>query len=102
MSVSSVYTSGIWDVKEGKEEAFAKRWEEFASGTKKDTPSGISFLLIQSTSNPKRFISIGEWESSDAVKAWRESADFKKSFAELRELCENIQAGNFTARASSD
>jgi hypothetical protein len=37
----------------------------------------VVFRLVRDVRNPGRFISFGQWEDADAVRAWKSSAEFK-------------------------
>lgn len=96
------FTSGVWAVKDGREDEFVARWSEFAVWTKKYVPGSISFMLLQGKSDSRRFISAGEWQNSEVIAQWRATSEFKQSMTDLRELCDDVQAGDFLLRTSSN
>ncbi|HXG35590.1 MAG TPA: antibiotic biosynthesis monooxygenase family protein, partial [Dehalococcoidia bacterium] len=90
---------GIWKVKPGREEDFRQAWTEFAQATAQDQP-GMGFAyLLQDSADPQRFISFGPWKDAEAVASWRASDRFQAFFAEVRELCEDVQPNLLHQRA---
>jgi quinol monooxygenase YgiN len=76
-------TAGIWVVKEGREEEFARRWQESADSTALEVP-GTTFKLFRDRENPRRFVSLGEgWHDAEQVEAVRESPGFQDSMASI-------------------
>jgi quinol monooxygenase YgiN len=81
--------SGIWIVKEGREEEFARRWQESVDSTVLDFP-GVTFRLMRDRENPHRFISLGEgWRNIEQVEAARSSPSFQEALASLWRLLES-------------
>ena len=68
-----MYTSGVWVVKKGREDDFARRWQESADRLALDFP-GVKFMLLHDRENPQRFISLGEgWRNAAQIEAARET-----------------------------
>jgi len=99
--IDQLYTVGKWVTKPGFEKQFISGWEAFAKWTAVNIPGAGTGSLLQNRERPQEFISFGPWESPEAVKAWRESPEFKKSVSQLREMCEEFQPQSFTLVASS-
>jgi heme-degrading monooxygenase HmoA len=95
--VSEIYTSGIWIVKPGLEEQFKQAWLEFAQWTKARFDGAISVVLLQDTSDPRRFISVGPWRSQDDIDAWRASSEFAHAVGRIRPMLESFQAATLAA-----
>jgi len=96
------YSYARWDVKEGKEEDFVAAWDEFAHWTKLNIPGAEQGILMQDLGRPNVFISIGPWKDMDSVSAWRSKEEFKRFFATVRELCDDITTGTMSLTATSD
>ena len=70
----AVYTSGLWNVKEGHEDDFARRWQASVDHLALEYP-GITFRLLRDAGNPRRFVSVGgPWRGAEQIEAARELA----------------------------
>jgi quinol monooxygenase YgiN len=84
-----VYTAGVWLVKEGREDDFARRWQESADSVSLDFP-GVSFRLLRDRENPQRFVSLGDgWRNAEAVEAANNSPGFQDSMASIWRILES-------------
>jgi heme-degrading monooxygenase HmoA len=92
---SELYTAGIWVAKPGCEEAFKQAWEELARWTHATFEGAISVVLLQDTANPRRFISVGPWRSSDDIEKWRATDEFKNAVGRMRPLLESFEPGSY-------
>jgi heme-degrading monooxygenase HmoA len=78
-----VYTSGVWVVKEGREDEFTRRWQESADRLALDFP-GVKFMLLHDRDNPRRFVSLGEgWRNPEQIEAARETPEFQDTLAAI-------------------
>jgi quinol monooxygenase YgiN len=78
-----VYTSGVWVVKEGREDEFTRRWQESADRLALDFP-GVKFMLLRDRENPRRFVSLGEgWRNHEQIEAARETPGFQDTMASI-------------------
>jgi quinol monooxygenase YgiN len=78
-----VYTSGVWIVKEGREDEFTRRWQESVDRVALDFP-GVKFMLLRDQENPRRFVSLGEgWRNRAQIEAARETPEFQDSLASI-------------------
>jgi heme-degrading monooxygenase HmoA len=83
-----MYTSGVWIVKQGREDEFARRWQGSADRLALDFP-GVKFMLLRDRENPRRFISLGEgWRTEDEIEAARSSPDFQDAMAAVWRMLE--------------
>ena len=64
------YSSGEWLVQAGSEEDFIERWNTFIEWSLNNAPGAESFVLVRSTEDPSRFLSLGAWENQEALEAW--------------------------------
>jgi heme-degrading monooxygenase HmoA len=66
------YSSGEWSVRAGSEEEFVERWTTFIEWSLDNAEGAESFVLVRSTEEPRKFLSLGAWENQEAQEAWRE------------------------------
>jgi hypothetical protein len=86
---TSMYTSGVWTVKEGREGEFARRWQESADWVALNFPD-VKFMLLRDHENPRRFISLGEgWRNIEQVEASRSLPSFQDSMTSIWRLLES-------------
>lgn len=82
-------TAGIWVVKEGREEEFARRWEESATSLSLDFPD-VKFRLLRDRDDPRRFVSLGEgWRNLEQVEAARSTPGFQDAMASIWRVLES-------------
>jgi heme-degrading monooxygenase HmoA len=91
MHEGAVFTAAIWTVKPGREEEFARAWQEFADWTLDNQGAAVGGRLLRSLDERRVFLSVGPWKSLEAVADWRESDEFKAFFAGVSELCDDIR-----------
>lgn len=89
-AIGQTFTAGEWRVKEGQEDHFVRAWAGFASWSFRNGWGAEAPHLLQSTENPRRFLSFGAWDSPEQVRSWRELPEFKQFFVRMQELCEDI------------
>lgn len=100
MKIGQPFTSGTWSVIRGKQDEFVARWMEFIEWTHANAPGAESFLLIQSSEEPHRFISFASWENQQAVSAWRERQEFQELLGRCREVCEDFRGTDHVLAAA--
>jgi heme-degrading monooxygenase HmoA len=100
MGDTNSYASGNWLVKEGNEEEFVARWNEFLEWTRDNAQGFGGANLIRDMSNPRHFLSFAEWADTESQQAWRSLDEFRQKLGACRELCEDFEGGAFT-RATS-
>lgn len=98
--IGQPYTSGRWLVKVGNEEDFIERWTAFTEWSLKNAPGAESFVLIQDSGDPRRFLSFGAWDDPEAVMAWRQRPEFRELLGECRVLCEEFEPHDYTLVAT--
>lgn len=98
---SGGYASGNWFVREGAEERFVSRWNEFLEWTR-DLDDGFDqAILIQDASDHRHFVSVGHWNDRESQEAWRSQPDWPDRFNACRELCDRFEGGgSFSLTAS--
>ena len=96
------YGSGEWLVREGSEDDFVERWTTLMEWSLNNAPGAVSesFLLVRSTEDPRRFLSLGAWENQDAREAWLQMPRMQEFFSQCRELCEEVESHQYTLAVS--
>lgn len=79
----TVYTLGLWRVKEHEVEDFVSAWRQMAGATKAAFPEA-SAVLLQDREDAQLFISFGPWESAGQIEEWRSSSAFTEGVAGIR------------------
>jgi heme-degrading monooxygenase HmoA len=98
--VGDIYTSGTWKPNAGSEDAFIDAWADFAAWGS-SLPGAGTLRLTRDLEDPERFLSFGDWESSEAARAWKNSADFSERIARVLQHCAEFQSANYTVVASA-
>jgi len=76
-----MYTSGVFVVKKGREDEFARRWQEGADSTSLEFPD-VKFMLFRDAENPRRFVSLGEgWRNPEQIDAARSTPAYQDAMA---------------------
>jgi quinol monooxygenase YgiN len=94
------YSSGEWLVGPGSEEAFIEAWTAFIEWSLEHAPGADSFVLVRSTEEPRKFLSLGAWESQEAQEAWREMPRMQVMLGHCRALCDEFDTHRYTLAAS--
>lgn len=94
------YSSGDWLVRAGNEEEFVERWTAFIEWTSDNAAGARSFVLVRSTEEPGRFLSLGAWEDQQTMEAWRAMPRMQELLGRCRELCEEFEFHPYTLAAS--
>src|SRR5215218_6182578 len=95
-----VYASGEWLVRAQSEEEFIKRWTTFSETTLSNAPGAVSFVLVRSNEDQRRFLSLGAWENQEGQQAWRAMPQRQELLDQCRELCEEVEVRSYTLAAS--
>ena len=64
-------------------------------------PGAGTLRLTRDLGNPERFLSFGDWESTDAARAWKNSAEFSDRIARVLQHCAEFQSTNYAVVASA-
>jgi quinol monooxygenase YgiN len=94
------YSSGEWLVREGSEEEFIEAWTSFIEWSLDNVKGAESFVLVRSTEEPGKFLSLGAWESQEAQEAWREMPRMQIMLGQCRALCDEFDTHRYTLVAS--
>jgi quinol monooxygenase YgiN len=84
-----MYTSGVWIVKKGREDEFARRWQETADAGALEFPD-ITFRLFRDAGNPQRFLSLGSgWRNQEQIEAARSMPAYQDGMAAMWRMLES-------------
>lgn len=84
-----MYTSGIWVVKEGHEDEFARHWQDSVDKVVLEFPD-ITFRLLRSTENPRRFMSMGgAWRNAEQIETARNLPSFQAAMSDIQSMVES-------------
>jgi len=84
-----MYTSGVWNVKAGREDEFARGWQATVDRTSLDHP-GVAFRLLRDVDTPGRFVSVvGPWRNREDFESVRASDAFKASIEAMSEVLDS-------------
>jgi quinol monooxygenase YgiN len=93
------YSSGEWLVREGSEEESIEPWTTFVEWSLDSAPGAESFVLVRSTEEPRKFLSLGAWESQQAQERWREMPQMQVILGQCRALCDEYDTHRYTLAA---
>ena len=84
-----MYTSGVWIVRKGREDDFARRWQETADSVSLDYPD-VTFRLLRDHENPQRFISLVDgWRSAEQIQQAESTPAFQDALTSIWRLLES-------------
>ena len=91
----AAYTLAMWRVKEGSEEEFVQAWKgelaEFFLGLPNPPETGT---LIRSVEDERLFYSFGPWRSLQDGREMRSQPRTAEVMGRMRDLCEEMKAGD--------
>jgi heme-degrading monooxygenase HmoA len=96
--MAETYSSAVWTVKAGEEDAFVDAWKEFV-GWAATMPGSGTFRLVRDLEDPSRFLSFAPWESGEAVRAWQQHPDFPEQLSRPRGHCQNFEPSGYELAA---
>jgi heme-degrading monooxygenase HmoA len=97
---SQSYSSGEWLVRAGSEEEFIETWTTFIEWSLNNAAGAESFVLVRSTEDSRKFLSLGAWENLQAQEAWQAMPRMQELLGECRQLCEEFESHSYTLAAS--
>ncbi|WP_416986242.1 antibiotic biosynthesis monooxygenase family protein [Streptomyces sp. T028] len=89
------WSSGNWQVKEGRADEFVELWREFLTWTKEANDGFLGARLIRDLRSPDHFVSFAAWRDLDSMRAWQGSPDFGERFKAVHALCDDMQSGGY-------
>jgi heme-degrading monooxygenase HmoA len=88
--MAETYTSGVWIVKAGEEDAFVQERTAFVSWAS-EMPGSGTFRLIRDLDQARRYVSFAPWESFETQQAWKALPEFRERIGRVRAHCEDFQ-----------
>ena len=90
-----ICTFGIWNVKEGREDDFERRWQQGVNGAALDYPE-VTFRLLRDRTSPRSCSRTAEgWRTVEQVEAMRETPDYQDFVAGLWRLLDSGETSTF-------
>jgi len=99
--MTTIYTSGTWKPNPGSEKDFVAAWEQFAAWAS-GMPGAGRLQLVHDLREPDRFVSFGDWESLEQVRAWKGSPDFRERMARVLQHVDEFHPAELTLIASAE
>ena len=91
--MNDYFTTGRWTVNPENGDAFVEAWATFAGWASRKTGAGM-LVLMRDLDDPERFVSIGEWETIDAIRTWKGSPEFKERMAQVLQYVSEFEPRN--------
>jgi heme-degrading monooxygenase HmoA len=86
---------GIWTAKEGREDEFARRWEESCDSLVLEYPD-LRFRLLRDQDGPRRFVSLTEgWRTLEQIDEVRNLPSYLDSMSALWRVLESGEQSTF-------
>ncbi|HZO50364.1 MAG TPA: antibiotic biosynthesis monooxygenase [Gaiellaceae bacterium] len=92
----SVYTLGVWTVKEGREDEFVRAWEALGQWTI-ERGFATHGTLLRDHADRRRYVSFGPWPSVEHAERWRSDPGFQEHLDRILETVESFQPGTYDA-----
>lgn len=86
-----VYTYADWLIYEGRQDEFIQIWTEFVDWSSSETDAALGGMLLQDSSDQRRFISIGPWRTAEEAYDWFRNPELEARSAALREVAERFE-----------
>jgi len=77
-----IFTNARFEVAPENEEAFVHAWSEFAAWVS-ERPGAGTVWLVRDLRNAGRFVSNGQWDDAQAVRAFKSSPEFKERLGQV-------------------
>jgi hypothetical protein len=76
-------------VKAGREDEFARRWQESVDQLVLDVPD-VTFRLLRSTEDSRRFLSVGgPWKNAAQIEAARALPSYQAAMKDVEQMLES-------------
>lgn len=97
--MTELVTTGIWQVKPGKEADFVAAWTQFAEWAA-TMPGSTTLRLGWDITIPGRYVSFAAWSSVDAAHAWKQSAEFRSRMAQVQQHVESFEPSELSVAST--
>ncbi len=95
-----IFTYGRFEVEPANEQAFVDTWSEFAAWVSQ-LPGNQALRLVRDVRNPGRFISFGQWDDAEAVRAFKSSPEFKAGLGRMVALAKDFEPTELVTLANA-
>jgi heme-degrading monooxygenase HmoA len=92
--VAETYTSGLWSVRDGEEDAFVAAWTEFVEWAAEREGSG-TFRLVRNADEPSQYMSFAPWSTFEAQASWKALPEFPERIGKVRAHCDDFKPSTF-------
>jgi heme-degrading monooxygenase HmoA len=99
--VTAIYTTGRWKPNPGKDEAFVDAWVSFAKWASEAAGAG-TLRLTRDVRDSEVFVSLGAWQSREAVRAWMAAPDFAERMARVLQHVDEFQPSELEVVATAE
>lgn len=89
------WSSGYWQVSEGRAEEFVDRWRAFLTWTRQANDGFLGARLIRNLQTPNHFVSFAAWRDLAALLDWQAKPEFGEHYNACRALCDDTRTGGF-------
>jgi heme-degrading monooxygenase HmoA len=90
-----VYASGVWVVKKGHEDEFARGWQAAADQSSLEFP-GVTFRLLRDVGDPRRFIAVsGAWRNAEQIASARSLPAFRELMSKAETIVESAHVSEY-------
>jgi len=89
-----MYSSGMWAIRPGEEDAFVEDWRAFAEWSSQQPGAG-TFRLTRDARDPSRFLSFAPWESIERLKAWQSMPEFPERLGKAKQHTTEFMASEY-------
>ena len=77
-----------------------RRWRDWLEWTRDNASGFKSATLMRFADDPRRFVSLGRWDSEKARADWKNLAEFPQKFDALRAMCDEFVGGDYNLEAA--
>jgi heme-degrading monooxygenase HmoA len=93
--MTDAYASTNWHVAEGREGEFMQLWRDSLTWTKDNFDDFERARLLRDRADPSHLVSFIEWDSAEALDAWRNDPGFRERYAALEGLCREVVGSTY-------
>jgi len=99
VSAPTVFTYADWLIHPGREDDFVRAWTEFVDWSSDHAEGALGGMLLQDSSETRRFVSIGPWSSAEAAHEFFTRPELNQRSQPLREVAERFEPRFLELRA---
>jgi heme-degrading monooxygenase HmoA len=99
--MSKHYTTGRWTVSPGNADAFVEAWETFAAWAS-GKPGAGALMLTRDVDAPELFVSVGGWETLEAIRSWKGSPEFRERIAHVLQHVSEFESKNLALLVTAE